>query len=124
MKGGTVARCAAASLTAAIQCSVVRVCMGALRLRQVYRAMRNNVQDAAVKLLTNVDAAQLATFSHVIHTLSSCTTGFILFVLKHPTHSLLNMCAAQTCTMLGSHLMIAKKPALMYGATPPLCPCR
>ena len=43
--------------------------MAALDLRQVYRAVRNNVQDAAVKLLTNVDAAQLATFSHVRHIL-------------------------------------------------------
>ena len=34
-------------------------------MQQVYRAVRNSVQDAAVKLLTNVDAAQLATFSQV-----------------------------------------------------------
>ena len=45
--------------------------MAALHVGQVYRAVRNSVQDAAVKLLTNVDTAQLATFSHVIHTLSS-----------------------------------------------------
>ena len=32
---------------------------------QVYRALRKGVQDAAVKLLINVDAAQLAVFSRV-----------------------------------------------------------
>ena len=47
--------------------------MNAIHLRQVYRAVRNSVQDAAVKLLTNVDATQLATFSHVIHTILPCT---------------------------------------------------
>ena len=47
--------------------------MNAIHLRRVYRAVRNSVQDAAVKLLTNVDAAQLATFSHVIHTVLPCT---------------------------------------------------
>ena len=33
--------------------------------RQVYRAVRKGVQDAAVKLLINVDTAQLAVFSRV-----------------------------------------------------------
>ena len=58
---------------AAIRRFLVRVPMAAPHLWQVYRAVRNNVQDAAVKLLTNVDAAQLATFTHVIHTLLLCT---------------------------------------------------
>lgn len=53
-------------LHGAMRCSSVRVLMDALDLRQVYRAVRNNVQDAAVKLLTNVDAGQLATFTDVI----------------------------------------------------------
>ena len=35
---------------------------------QVYRALRNGVQDAAVKLLTNVDAAQLTVFLDVLPT--------------------------------------------------------
>ena len=45
---------------------------------QVYRAVRNSVQDAAVKLLTNVDAAQLATFSQVSSAPSLCSTPFLL----------------------------------------------
>ena len=49
-----------------------------MSLRQVYRAVRNSVQDAAVKLLTNVDAAQLATFSHVIHTLLLCSEFLVV----------------------------------------------
>ena len=39
--------------------------MNAMYLRQVYRAVRKGVQDAAVKLLTNVDAGQLAVFNEV-----------------------------------------------------------
>ena len=53
---------------------------------QVYRAVRNSVQDAAVKLLTNVDAAQLATFSHVIHTVLPCTA--VLTFCKNSPHTL------------------------------------
>ena len=37
----------------------------AFRGEQVYRAVRKGVQDAAVKLLINVDTAQLAVFSRV-----------------------------------------------------------
>ena len=101
---------------ATAQCSSAQ---RATHLRQVYRAVRNSVQDAAVKLLTNVDAAQLATFSHVIHTLSCCTAVLILswsvpHALCKVTHK------AQTGSML-SPLLDVQQPASFVIL--PLCQC-
>ena len=52
---------------------------------QVYRAVRNKVQDAAVKLLTNVDAAQMATFSQVSITPWLCSALPFSAVPSHAT---------------------------------------
>ena len=80
--------------------------MDAIHLRQVYRAVRNSVQDAAVKLLTNVDAAQLATFSHVILTLSPCTA--VLVLCCEASHTL----SAKSRLKLRQALCLAHTPSM------------
>ena len=53
--------------------ALISCCTKCPGISQVYRAVRNSVQDAAVKLLTNVDANQLATFSQVSTTQLLCS---------------------------------------------------
>ena len=64
--------------SAAMQMLIRSVYQSALALHQVYRAVRSGVQDSAVKLLANVDAAQLATFSQVIRTHTLCSALLML----------------------------------------------
>ena len=68
-------------------------------LHQVYRAVRNSVQDAAVKLLTNVDTAQLATFSQVSsHSLALLCSALLVLRCAVPCHTLLEQAEWHVCS--------------------------